>query len=203
MRRLTALAATLLLALSLGAAHAAPAAKPAPTVKVRFTTTDGDIVLELERAKAPLTVENFLQYVRDKHYEGTLFHRVIPGFVVQGGGYDAKFVEKPTRAPVKNEAKNGLSNVRGTIAMARTADPDSATAQFYINLADKNARLDTMGGGYTVFGRVVEGMEVIDKIAAIPTGPGGPFRSEVPFRNALVTKTEVIGDQPAAAKKKS
>lgn len=190
----------LLLALCLAPALAlaGPAARPAATVKVRLTTTDGVLVLELDRAKAPQSVANFLQYVKDGHYDGTLFHRVIPGFVVQGGGYDARFTEKPTRAPVKNEAKNGLSNLRGTIAMARTADPDSATSQFYINLADGNARLDTLGGGYTVFGRVVEGMEVVDKIAAIPTGPGGPFNRDVPFRNAILTKAELV--EPAAPK---
>jgi cyclophilin family peptidyl-prolyl cis-trans isomerase len=184
-----------------GVAAAGPAAKPATTVKVRLTTTDGDLVLELDRAKAPLSVANFLQYVRDGHYDGTLFHRVIPGFVIQGGGYDAKFSERPTRAPVKNEAKNGLSNLRGTIAMARTADPDSATSQFYLNLADSNVRLDTLGGGYTVFGRVVEGLEVMDKIAAIPTGPGGPFPRDVPFRNALVVKAEVLEPAPKPAPK--
>lgn len=172
-------------------AHGASAAPADAPVRVRLETSDGIVVLELDRKRAPSTVANFVQYVRDGHYDGTLFHRVIPGFVVQGGGYTIQWQEKPTRAPIRNEAKNGLSNLRGTIAMARTDDPHSATAQFYINLAD-NTRLDTLGGGYTVFGRVVEGMEVIDKIAAIPTGPGGPFDRDVPFRNAWIIKATVV-----------
>jgi len=186
-RTLTAL---MLAAFAALAGHAATKAPPAP-VMVKLTTTDGVIVLELDRARAPITVENFVQYIKEKHYDGTIVHRVVPGFVIQGGGFDPKFVERPTRKPIKNESKNGLANLRGTIAMARETAPNSATAQFFINLAD-NRKLDTYGGGYAVFGKVVEGMEVVDAIAAIPTGPGGPFRKEVPFRNAVVMKAEII-----------
>jgi cyclophilin family peptidyl-prolyl cis-trans isomerase len=152
-------------------------------------------VLELDAARAPKSTVNFLRYVRDGHYDGTIFHRVITGFVAQGGGYDAEFAERETREPVQNESKNGLSNERGTIAMARTQDPHSATAQFYINLAD-NARLDGAEGrwGYTVFGRVVDGMDVVDAIAAVPTGPGGPFRSDVPQAPIVVREARVLDE---------
>jgi len=188
------------------ASAAAPAAKPAAApVRVKLTTTDGAIVLELYPDKAPITVENFLKYVKDKHYDGTIFHRVIPGFMVQGGGFTAKFDERKTRAPIKLEAGNGLTNVRGSVAMARTNELDSATGQFFINIVDNSAargprNLDTMGGGYAVFGMVVEGMDVVDKIAAIPTGPGGPFSKDVPFRNAVIQKAELLAP-PKAAKK--
>jgi len=195
-----------LLVLSCAVASAAPPAPKAPPapVRVKLTTTDGIIVLELDRAKAPLTVENFVQYVKDRHFEGTIFHRVKPGFVIQGGGYTPKFVEKPTRASIKLEARRGLSNLRGSIAMARTPEPDSATSQFYINLDDNGASngprsLDTLDGGYAVFGQVVEGMDVVDRIAAIPTGPGGPFSKDVPFRNAILTKAEVLPPTKPAA----
>jgi peptidyl-prolyl cis-trans isomerase A (cyclophilin A) len=209
MRNSLLLAIALALGSTAGAAPQPPKAVPA-AVRVKLTTTDGAIVLELDPARAPLTVANFLQYVKDRHYEGTVFHRVIPGFMVQGGGYGAKlvdgeFVERPTRPPIKLEVRRGLTNVRGTIAMARTPDPDSATSQFFINLVDNSAKagspnLDTMGGGYAVFGRVVEGMEVVDRIAAIPTGPGGQFSKDVPFRNALITKAEVLpAPKPADA----
>lgn len=161
--------------------------------KVAFDTTHGKIVLELDAAKAPATVANFLRYVRDGHYDGAIFHRVIPGFMAQGGGFDTEFNQLPTREPVANESKNGLSNARGTIAMARTSDPHSATAQFFINLVD-NPRLDGSPErwGYTVFGRVVEGMETVDAIARVPTGPGGPFPTDVPQAPVVIKSATVI-----------
>ncbi len=157
----------------------ATAAEPADT-KVRLSTSMGDIVIQLEPAKAPKTVENFLQYVKDGHYSGTVFHRVIDGFMIQGGGMDAKMVEKPTRAPIPIESDNGLGNTRGTVAMARTPDPNSATAQFFINVGnnfflDKASSRD--GYGYTVFGKVVSGMEVVDRIRVVPTGNKGPHQN--------------------------
>jgi len=145
------------------------------SIKVRLKTNHGDIVLELNKDKAPVTVENFLTYVKKKHYDGTVFHRVISGFMIQGGGFESKdgtLVEKPSGIPIVNEGQNGLKNTRGTIAMARTNDPNSAKAQFFINVQD-NAMLDyPNNGGYAVFGSVVEGMEVVDKIKAVPTGTG-------------------------------
>src|SRR5450830_1811932 len=159
---------------------------------VKFATTAGDFVVEVYPDKAPKTVENFLQYVKDKHYDGTIFHRVIDNFMVQGGGYEANYTEKKTRAPVVHEgrealAKGGLRNVAGTLAMARTNDPNSATAQFFINVKD-NAFLDpnAQQPGYTVFGKVVNGMETIQKIKNSPTGSGGPFRSDVPQTPILI-----------------
>jgi len=139
---------------------------------VVLDTTAGPITLELDRARAPLTVDNFLKYVDASFYDNTVFHRVIPGFMIQGGGFTEQqgaLMEKPTREPIKNESGNGLSNQRGTIAMARTSNPDSATAQFFINLAD-NSRLDHYGGGYAVFGRVTAGLDAVDRITKIPTG---------------------------------
>ncbi|MDM7942463.1 MAG: peptidylprolyl isomerase [Hydrogenophaga sp.] len=147
--------------------------------RVKLTTSMGDIVLELHADKAPRTVENFLQYVKDKHYEGTVFHRVIDGFMIQGGGFGADMQQKATRAPVPLEVSGGLKNNRGTIAMARTSNPNSATAQFFINLVD-NANLNPPqpdGHGYAVFGKVVSGMDVVDKIRAVPTGNRGPFQN--------------------------
>lgn len=149
--------------------------KPAttqPSNLVVIDTSMGRITVELTPEKTPITVKNFLQYVKDGHYDDTVFHRVIQGFMIQGGGY-AAFTqeEKKTRSPIKNESQMGLSNVRGTISMARMTPPDSATAQFFINTVD-NKRLDTYGGGYTVFGKVVKGMDVVDKIASTPVAPG-------------------------------
>jgi peptidyl-prolyl cis-trans isomerase B (cyclophilin B) len=163
--------------------------------RVRIETNRGTIVVELEPDKAPKTVANFLAYVRAGFYDGTIFHRVIPGFMAQGGGFTADFERKPTRPPIENEAGNGLSNRRGTVAMARTADVDSATSQFFINLVD-NTYLDhrdstPRGFGYCVFGRVVEGMDVVDAIAAIPTGPSGPFPGDVPTEPVVIVKTTV------------
>ncbi len=195
--------------------------------KVRFTTSAGDFVVEVYPDKAPKTVENFLQYVRDKHYDGTIFHRVIENFMVQGGGFDAKFVERKSRPPVAHEGREALSrggpkNVVGTLAMARTNDPNSATAQFFINVRD-NAFLDPIlippGDpvpkfeyqgrvyentpranlvnapqlfGYTVFGRVVSGLDVITKIKTSPTGPGGPFPSDVPKTTLLINSATLV-----------
>lgn len=177
--------ATLALAMNLMLSGEA-LAQDAPRVK--FVTTAGAFVVEVYPDKAPKTVENFLQYVKSKHYDGTIFHRVIDNFMVQGGGFDAKYWEKPTRPPVPLEANNGLKNDNGTIAMARTSDPNSATAQFFINVTD-NPRLNAPspdGHGYTVFGKVVSGAEVIEKIKATPTGAGGPFRTDVPKTTILI-----------------
>ncbi|WP_119287579.1 peptidylprolyl isomerase [Azohydromonas sediminis] len=169
---------------------AALAAAPAWAQKVRLATTMGDIVVELDAAKAPKTVDNFVQYVKAGHYDGTVFHRVIPNFMIQGGGFTPDMTQKATRAPIPLESRNGLSNVRGTIAMARTAVPDSATAQFFINVVD-NAFLDQPnardGAGYAVFGKVVAGMDVVDKIRAVPTGNRGPHRN-VPLQPVVITK---------------
>ncbi|MBL8331348.1 MAG: peptidylprolyl isomerase [Rubrivivax sp.] len=140
--------------------------------RVKLATSAGDIVIELDRDRAPHTVDNFLSYVRFRHYDGTIFHRVIPTFMIQGGGMDAKMAERPTKAAIPLEARNGLNNVRGSVAMARRGDPNSATAQFFINVVD-NPFLDAAnardGHGYAVFGRVVEGMDVVDKIREVPT----------------------------------
>lgn len=152
--------------------------KPAPVAaakaaKVRLKTSSGDIVIELNAEKAPITVENFLGYVKKKHYDGTVFHRVMDGFMIQGGGFalDGKsLLEKDTGKGIKNESQNGLKNERGTIAMARTSDPNSATAQFFINVADNNMLNYPSNGGYAVFGKVIEGMDVVDKIKGVATG---------------------------------
>lgn len=164
---------------------------------VLLRTSEGDILLRLDRASAPLSVENFLAYVDQGHYSGTIFHRVISNFMIQGGGFDTNFNQKATRAPIRNEADNGLKNLRGTIAMARTSDPHSATAQFYINTVD-NPNLDfsaptRAGWGYTVFGRVVEGMDTVDRIRKIPTGRGGPFPGDVPSRMVIIESAERVG----------
>ncbi|HSW04543.1 peptidylprolyl isomerase [Aquabacterium sp.] len=158
--------------------------------KVRLSTNQGDIVLQLEAEKAPKTVDNFVQYVKAGHYNGTVFHRVIGNFMIQGGGFSADMKEKPTRPPIPLEARGGLSNQRGTLAMARTAAPNSATAQFFINVND-NLFLDAAnsrdGNGYAVFGRVVEGMEVVDKIKAMPTGAKGDYQ-DVPTTPVVINK---------------
>jgi peptidyl-prolyl cis-trans isomerase A (cyclophilin A) len=165
-------------------------ASPAQAERVRLATTMGDIVLDLDRAKAPKTVDNFVQYVQAGHYDGTVFHRVIDGFMIQGGGMTPELNEKPTRAPIPLESRNGLTNVRGSVAMARTMDPNSATAQFFINLKD-NAFLDAAnardGNGYAVFGKVVDGMAVVDKIRAVPTGTKGPH-ANVPLEPVILRK---------------
>jgi len=165
---------------------------PATNPRVRITTSMGPIVVELEPARAPITVRNFLEYVKAGHYDGTIIHRIIPGFVLQGGGFDVKGVEKPTRPPIVNEAGNGLSNRHGTIAMARTGDAHSATAQFYINLAD-NVALDPQPGrwGYAVFGRVMEGMNLAQKIGEVATGTFGQFE-DAPLKPVIIEKVEVV-----------
>jgi len=164
--------------------------------RVEFVTTDGDFIVELYPDQAPRTVANFLQYVRDKQYDGTIFHRVIKTFMIQGGGYDANFQEKPTRAPIKNEANNGLKNTAYTIAMARKSDPDSATAQFFINTVD-NDFLDytaptPQGWGYAVFGKVVSGQDTVDKIRDTPTGAGGPFPTDVPQKPIVIQSVTLV-----------
>ncbi|MGE5154066.1 MAG: peptidylprolyl isomerase [Bdellovibrio bacteriovorus] len=160
---------------------------------IKLTTNHGAILIELEAEKAPLSCANFEEYVRDGHYEGTLFHRVIDGFMIQGGGMNTDFIPKPTRAPIENEAKNGLKNLKGTIAMARTMDPHSATAQFFINVSD-NAFLDYPGQdgwGYCVFGRVVEGMEVVNAIKAVATGSRHGHQ-DVPKRDVIIERAEIL-----------
>ena len=171
-------------------------AQDAPRVK--FATTAGDFVVEVYPDKAPKTVENFLQYVTEKHYDGTIFHRVIENFMIQGGGFDNKFSQKPVRSPVIHEgrealAKGGPRNVVGTLAMARTNDPQSATAQFFINVKD-NAFLDpsAQAPGYTVFGKVISGMDVVQKIKTTPTGAGGPFPSDVPKTTISINSATLV-----------
>ncbi len=157
--------------------------------RVKLSTSLGDIVVELDATKAPKTVENFVQYVNDKHYDGTVFHRVIGNFMIQGGGFAADMQQKATRAPIPLEARNGLKNDRGTIAMARTGNPNSATSQFFINVVD-NAGLNAPspdGHGYTVFGKVVAGMDVVDKIRAVPTGNSG-MHQNVPLTPVTINK---------------
>jgi peptidyl-prolyl cis-trans isomerase B (cyclophilin B) len=171
------------------------AAKEGRTM-VNLKTSMGDIVLELDAEKAPETVANFLQYVREGFYDGTIFHRVIDGFMIQGGGMDKDMVEKPTRKPIKNEADNGLGNEQYTVAMARTQDPNSATAQFFINVKDNtflNHRSKTVQGwGYTVFGKVVQGRDVVDRIKAVPTANKG-YHQDVPIEPVLIEQATVIG----------
>ena len=164
--------------------------------KVTMETSMGTITLELDDAKAPVTVANFVQYAKDGHYDGTIFHRVIDGFMIQGGGFTKDMNQKETREPIRNEAMNGLKNLRGTIAMARTMVVDSATSQFFINLVD-NAFLDfqnptPQGFGYAVFGKVVDGMDVVDQIAKVKTGFSGPHQN-VP-EEAIVIKKVAVGD---------
>jgi len=206
-------------------ASAAPLSAAYPNVK--FTTTAGDFVVELYPDKAPKTVANFLQYVKDKHYNGTIFHRVINEFMVQGGGFDANYVQKKTRPPVPHEGRQALlaggsKNLSGTLAMARTDDPNSATAQFFINVRDNSnldpviippgdpvplieiqgraytnvsrAQLERLNQlyGYTVFGRVISGMDTVDKIKLLPTGPGGPFRTDVPQPAVTILSATLI-----------
>ena len=164
--------------------------------RVRLQTNMGVIELELNHDKAPKTVDNFLRYVREGHYDGTIFHRVIPNFMIQGGGYTKDYKQKPTHDPIQNEADNGLENKRGTIAMARTGDPQSATAQFFINVADNDFLNFTsrtqQGWGYAVFGKVVKGMDVADKIVNTPTGPGGPFPKDAPVNQVVIEKATII-----------
>jgi peptidyl-prolyl cis-trans isomerase A (cyclophilin A) len=208
-------------------AASSPHALAQSAPRVKFITSEGEFVVEVYPDKAPKTVENFLQYVKDKHYDGTVFHRVISSFMVQGGGFDVRYNQKPTRAPVPHEgrealAKGGDKNVVGTLAMARTNDPQSATAQFFINVKDNDflnptpippgdpvPRFEYQGRvyentprsqlvnaaqlfGYTVFGKVVSGMEVVNKIKAVPTGPAGPFPSDVPKTPVLIINASIV-----------
>ena len=166
----------------------------APT-KVKLTTTLGEFTIQLNSEKAPVSSENFLTYVKQGFYDGTIFHRVIPGFMAQGGGFDAKFNQKQTLAPIKNEADNGLVNARGTVAMARTNDPNSATAQFFVNYKDNSFLNHTgknaSGWGYAVFAEVVDGMDVVDAMAKQATGSRGPYQ-DVPKVDIVITKAEVV-----------
>ncbi|HBH35043.1 MAG TPA: peptidylprolyl isomerase [Gammaproteobacteria bacterium] len=161
---------------------------------IKFTTNHGDILIELNEEKAPVTCENFKQYVADGHYDGTIFHRVIKGFMIQGGGFMPDMMQKATRDNIENEAKNGLSNKRGTLAMARTMEPHSASAQFFINVKDNNF-LDYPGQdgwGYCVFGEVTEGMDVVDSIEQVATGNTGGH-GDVPEEPVVVEKAEIVG----------
>jgi peptidyl-prolyl cis-trans isomerase A (cyclophilin A) len=176
----------------------APASEADKTAsKVLIKTNLGEMTVELYPDKAPKTVENFLAYVNGKFYDGTIFHRVIDNFMIQGGGFTPELRQKATRPAIVNEAKNGLSNSRGTLAMARTGDPNSATAQFFINVVD-NPRLDYTSDangstwGYCVFGKVISGLDVVDKIKAVPTGAQGPFKSDVPTTPVVIEKISVI-----------
>lgn len=217
----------LLAAAAAGLALAAGPALSQTAPKVKFVTSEGDFVVEVYPDKAPKTVENFLQYVKDKHYDGTIFHRVISNFMVQGGGYDATYAEKKTRPPVVHEgrealAKGGPKNVVGTLAMARTNDPNSASSQFFINVKDNDflnptiippgdpvPKFEYQGRvyentpraqlvnapqlyGYTVFGKVVSGMDVVNKIKGVPTGAGGPFPTDVPKTPVLIKSATLV-----------
>jgi len=190
--RLSLLFAALVTPLLMTTTSMSMAAEQAP--RVRLETTMGNIVLELDREHAPATVDNFLAYVNDGFYDGTIFHRVIDGFMIQGGGYTADFSRKQTRPPIKNEADNGLKNNRGSIAMARTRDPHSASAQFFINVADNSAldhkAPDARGWGYAVFGRVADGMGVVDEIRTQTTGVQAGFR-DVPKKTITITRAVV------------
>ncbi len=192
-RRNSALALTSLALAAIFSVATPAAAQDANAPKVKLTTSMGDIVVQLDPAKAPKTVENFLQYVKDKHYDGTIFHRVIDGFMVQGGGFTADMVQKTVRAPIVLESNNGLKNDKYTIAMARTSVPDSATAQFFINVKDNamlNARQPS-GDGYAVFGKVVQGSDVVDKIKAVATGNKGGHQN-VPSSPVTITSATVV-----------
>ena len=199
----------LLLPLSVGAQAAKPApvpvtAAPVATTEVVLHTTQGDVTVGLYADKAPKSVANFLQYVRDGFYDGTVLNRAIPGYLVQGGLYTRDLQPKRTRPAVTSEADNGLSNLRGTLAVARGADPNSGTSQFFFNLVD-NRRLDFVGNqtgltwGYAVFGKVIKGMDVVDKIAALPTRGLGPFAADVPNPVVVITSARVIGEDAAPA----
>jgi len=175
------------------AAHAQNSAPDPSAPRVRVETTLGNFVIELDTQRAPLTVANFLQYVKAGHYTDTIFHRVIGNFVIQGGGYDPKYVEKTTREGVPNESGNGLSNRRGTVGLARTGEPHSGTAQFYVNLTD-NAALDPQPSrwGYAVFGRIVEGMRAVDDIGAVATGSAGQFERDAPLQPIIIKRVEIL-----------
>ena len=205
MSRITLALLSLLLPLGVAAQaakQAAPDTQPHPQLVLH--TSQGDVTLELYPDKAPKSVANFLQYVRDGFYNGTVLHRAIPGYLVQGGLYTRDLQPKRTRSAIPSEADNGLSNLRGTVAVARGADPNSGTAQFFFNLVD-NRRLDYAGNqsgltwGYAVFGKVVRGMDVVDKIAALPTRGLGPFASDVPNPLVVIDGANVVGEESSAA----
>ena len=183
------------------AAQTAPAKESVPVAAMEYaviTTTKGDIVIELDRAKAPITVENFVTYIKDGFFDGTVFHRIVPGFVIQGGGFTPKGEQKKTRAPIANEWQNGLKNKRGTLSMARTNNPNSASSQFFISLKDNDA-LDqpiSGGAGYAVFGKVIAGMDVVDSIARAPRGNRGPMQ-DWPVEDVVMTKVEMISKADA------
>ncbi|KJV37033.1 peptidylprolyl isomerase [Luteibacter yeojuensis] len=205
---LKAVLASLLLALPAAtlaqqAKPAAPAPGPVDHPRVVVHTSQGDFTLELFPEKAPKSVANFLQYVRDDFYDGTVFHRVVDGYMVQGGLYSRDLTQRRTRAPIPSEADNGLSNLRGTVAVARGADANSGTSQFFVNLVD-NRRLDYVSNqsgltwGFAVFGKVVQGMETIDKIAKLPTRAQGPFVGDVPNPLVVINSAQVVGEEKAA-----
>ena len=189
-RAATFLSAVCLLLVSIGVATAHSGDK----VMVEMHTSKGLITLELDAEKAPVTVANFIEYVKSGHFDGTIFHRVIPGFVIQGGGMESGMKEKPTQPPIENEADNGLKNVTGSICMARTNDPHSATSQFFINLKDNqfldHTEKNPQGWGYAVFGQVTDGMDVVEAIAAVQTGNAG-FHQDVPVEDIVVEKVTI------------
>ena len=174
--------------------------------RVKLETSEGNIVLELDITRAPLSVLNFMKYANSGFYDGTIFHRVIENFMIQGGGFTPQMERKQPNAPILNEADNGLKNLRGTIAMARTSDPHSATAQFFINVTDNpflnHSSKTPRGWGYAVFGHVIKGMNVVDKIRNQRTGPNGPFRSDVPLKMVIIHKVTVLGEKPKAKPEK-
>jgi cyclophilin family peptidyl-prolyl cis-trans isomerase len=177
------------------------AAQAAEPERVRVTTNLGQFVIELQRDRAPLTVENFLTYVRSGHYTNTLFHRVIAGFVIQGGGVGTDYKAKANFKPIPNESGNGLKNLRGTVGLARASGPHTGDSQFYVNVDNNDTALDPLPTrwGYAVFGRVVEGMEVIDRISVSPTGPQGPFKEDAPLQPVVIQKIEILAAAPPAA----
>jgi peptidyl-prolyl cis-trans isomerase B (cyclophilin B) len=199
--RTLSLACIASVALCVGAPSMAASSTPTPgksmstTPQVKLQTSQGDMLIQLDAEKAPKTVENFLTYVREGFYDGTIFHRVINNFMVQGGGFDTSMKQKQTHAPVENEANNGLKNNRYTLAMARTSDPHSATAQFFINVADNDFLNFTSptpnGWGYAVFGSVIEGTDVVDKMKAVKTGNKG-FHQDVPLENIVIEKATIV-----------
>jgi cyclophilin family peptidyl-prolyl cis-trans isomerase len=197
MNKLLAFVSALVLAFTANSAFA-------DNPRVKMMTSKGEVIIELFPDKAPLSVENFLRYTQDGAYNGSIFHRVIKGFMNQGGGFSPDLEQLPAKyPPIKNEADNGLKNKRGTLAMARTAEPDSATSQFFVNTVD-NSFLDhtdrsMRGWGYAVFGEVVAGMEVMDAIAATPTGAKGPFRSDVPLETIEIISVEKLDSAPVSA----
>ena len=175
-------------------------AQAANIERVRVTTNLGAFVVEMQRDRAPLTVENFLFYVKSGHYPNTLFHRAIANFVIQGGGVGPDYKAKPTQKPIANEAGNGLKNLRGTVGLARASGPHSGDCQFYVNVAD-NADLDPLPTrwGYAVFGKIIEGIEVVDRISVSPTGSMGPFKQDAPLQPVIIQKVELLTDGNAAA----